>query len=268
MAGFGMQLWGIVQDLSQLDRIYDKGWQTFISNSGVLQYFGSRDQMTAEYFSKLCGVTTIRIFNLSYAISQTVGDFFSSGSSSSWGGGSSSSSSNTSSGSNTSKGDTRTVSANESQRSLVYPDELMVLAKDRQIVLVENFNPIRARKLQWYTEPDLKALGHALVAAPVAAGAPVTPLLAGQRPAPMPIDSTPLRSAPSAELPSLPALQAGARRAFDVHREQARRNPAAYGVAAALYIGVLPFVIGGVIWIFLTFFAGVVVAGYYAPSEP
>ena len=35
MAGFGMQLWGIVQDLSQLERIYGAGWQTFISNSGV-----------------------------------------------------------------------------------------------------------------------------------------------------------------------------------------------------------------------------------------
>ncbi len=51
MAGFGMQLWGIVQDLSQLERIYEKGWETFIGNSGVLQYFGSRDHKTAEYFS-------------------------------------------------------------------------------------------------------------------------------------------------------------------------------------------------------------------------
>jgi len=48
MAGFGMQLWGIVQDLSQLARVYgEHGWQTFISNSGVIQYFGSRDKMTA-----------------------------------------------------------------------------------------------------------------------------------------------------------------------------------------------------------------------------
>lgn len=60
MAGFGMQLWGIVQDLSQLEKIYDKGWETFVGNSGVLQYFGSRDQKTAEYFSKLCGVTTVQ----------------------------------------------------------------------------------------------------------------------------------------------------------------------------------------------------------------
>jgi type IV secretion system protein VirD4 len=59
MAGFGMQLWGIVQDLSQLEGIYGKGWETFIGNSGVLQYFGSRDHKTAEYFSKLCGVSTV-----------------------------------------------------------------------------------------------------------------------------------------------------------------------------------------------------------------
>lgn len=54
MAGYGMQLWGFVQDLSQLKRIYGEGWQSFIANAGVLQYFGSRDQMSAEYFSKLC----------------------------------------------------------------------------------------------------------------------------------------------------------------------------------------------------------------------
>ncbi len=71
MAGFGMQLWGIVQDLSQLARVYgEHGWQTFISNSGVIQYFGSRDKMTAEYFSSLCGVTTIEVHNLSWAFRQ------------------------------------------------------------------------------------------------------------------------------------------------------------------------------------------------------
>ena len=35
MAGFGMQLWGIVQDLSQLERIYGEGWQSFIANESV-----------------------------------------------------------------------------------------------------------------------------------------------------------------------------------------------------------------------------------------
>lgn len=48
MAGYGLQIWGIVQDLNQLERIYGKGWQSFISNTGMLNYFGSSDEMTAK----------------------------------------------------------------------------------------------------------------------------------------------------------------------------------------------------------------------------
>ena len=59
MAGFGMQLHMIVQDFNQLASLYEKRWQTFIANSGVIQIFGTNDLMTAEYTSKLCGVTTI-----------------------------------------------------------------------------------------------------------------------------------------------------------------------------------------------------------------
>ncbi len=59
MAGFGMQLHMIVQDLNQLASIYEQRWQTFIANSGVIQIFGTQDLMTAEYVSRLCGMTTI-----------------------------------------------------------------------------------------------------------------------------------------------------------------------------------------------------------------
>ncbi len=135
MAGFGIQLWGIVQDLSQLERIYGKGWQTFISNSGVLQYFGSRDQMSAEYFSKLCGVTTLKTLSttISNAVSSAVG-----------GGGSSQT--------------TGTTQA-EAQRSLSYPDELMTLPKGRQLLLIENMDPIAAEKITWYEHPELAERG-------------------------------------------------------------------------------------------------------------
>jgi len=148
MAGFGMQLWGIVQDLSQLERIYGDGWQTFISNSGVIQYFGSRDKITAEYFSTLCGVTTIRIFSLSYALGTVFGY--------SW---STSSGGSTTSGESESRSDTHTIGSNESQRQLAYPDELMVLKEDAEIVFVENYDPIHARKLRWYQNTELRALG-------------------------------------------------------------------------------------------------------------
>lgn len=165
MAGFGMQLWGIVQDLSQLARIYgETGWQTFISNSGVIQYFGSRDKMTAEYFSTLCGVTTIEVRNFSWAVGQ-VYSYFTSSSSSPQGGSSSS-------GSSTSTSTTETVGTNEAQRQLAYPDELMVLKGHEQIVFVENLDPISGEKVVWYEHPALKGHGvnlHKKAEAPPAA---------------------------------------------------------------------------------------------------
>ena len=146
MAGFGMQLWGIVQDLSQLEKIYGKGWETFIGNSGVLQYFGSRDHKTAEYFSKLCGVTTIVKFSITNAIARAFS------SSTGQGGGNSSSS--------TTHSDSTTLDI--AQRSLAYPDELMVLRENKQLVLIENFNPIPGKKVTWYDDADLKTLGKNL----------------------------------------------------------------------------------------------------------
>ena len=39
MAGFGIQFWGIVQDFSQLESLYGKGWQSFVANTGMINYF-------------------------------------------------------------------------------------------------------------------------------------------------------------------------------------------------------------------------------------
>lgn len=139
MAGFGMQLYGVVQDLGQLKRIYGDGYETFIGNSGVIQYFGSRDRMTADYFSALCGETTV--WNFSSAFSRTFG------SSSGKDGGSSSSGT----------GNTDTTAA--AQRKLAYPDELMRLPHDKQVVFIENMNPIIATKVPWYEDNSLQSKG-------------------------------------------------------------------------------------------------------------
>lgn len=147
MAGFGVQLWGIVQDLSQLERIYDKGWQTFIGNSGVIQYFGSRDLKTAEYFSKLCGVTTIEKFSFARSVAKAF-SFTRSASSS---GGSSSSSESTT--------HTDSMNTDLTQRNLAFPDELMVMRDNKELVFIENFNPIPARKISWFDDEVLKKLG-------------------------------------------------------------------------------------------------------------
>ena len=158
MAGFGMQLWGIVQDLSQLHRIYGDGWQTFIGNSGVLQYFGSRDKMTAEYFSDLCGVSTVP------TLSSSITKAFST--SSSKDGDSSSNSTSTS------------HNYGETQRKLIMPDELMRVPSHVQLLLVENLDPIAGIKINWYGEQRFSQHGvnlRALAPRPVP-GSPGSPL--------------------------------------------------------------------------------------------
>jgi len=135
MAGFGIQLWGIIQDFNQLERIYGDGWQSFVANAGMINYFGSSDQKTAEYFSSLCGETTV--WNFSSAIASAV----SSGS----GGGSNS---------NTNTDTTAAV-----QRKLAYPDELMRLKPNAQLVFIDNMYPLIANKVRWFEDNELKPLG-------------------------------------------------------------------------------------------------------------
>ncbi len=140
MAGYGMQLWGIVQDLSQLKGIYGDRWQSFIGNALAIQYFGSRDEFTAEYFSKMCGVTTV--WNFQSAVATAF--------SRSWGG---------PGGGSTSRSETETDTRSATQRRLIFADELMRLPKDKQLVFIEKMNPIQARRKPWFKDPEFKDKG-------------------------------------------------------------------------------------------------------------
>ncbi|MFZ5695161.1 MAG: type IV secretory system conjugative DNA transfer family protein [Pseudomonadota bacterium] len=142
MAGFGIQLWGIAQDLSQLKSIYGDGYEGMIANSGMIQYFGSRDRLTAEYFSALCGVTTV--WNLSHAIARTFG------------------SSSGKDGTSTSSSMSNTQNYAFAQRKLAFPDELMRLPSGKQLIFVENHHPIMGTKVRWFEDPGLKTLGRNL----------------------------------------------------------------------------------------------------------
>jgi type IV secretion system protein VirD4 len=59
IAGLGCKLWPVLQDLGQLKALYEKRWETFIGNAGVLQFFGNSDMQTLEWISKRLGETTI-----------------------------------------------------------------------------------------------------------------------------------------------------------------------------------------------------------------
>jgi type IV secretion system protein VirD4 len=58
--GFGIKLWTVWQDLAQAERLYGKGWESFVANAGVLQSFAPQDVVTAEHLSKLMPLTVMR----------------------------------------------------------------------------------------------------------------------------------------------------------------------------------------------------------------
>ena len=61
IAGFGVKLWTILQDLGQLQSLYEKRWETFLGNAGVIQFFGNNDLTTLEWISKRCGRTAVSV---------------------------------------------------------------------------------------------------------------------------------------------------------------------------------------------------------------
>ena len=55
IAGHGVTLWSFVQNLTQLQNLYPKNWETFIANSSVVTVSNVNDVTTAEYFSRRAG---------------------------------------------------------------------------------------------------------------------------------------------------------------------------------------------------------------------
>ncbi|WP_244832498.1 type IV secretory system conjugative DNA transfer family protein [Caballeronia sp. TF1N1] len=60
IAGFGVKLWPVLQDIGQLRTLYKNRWETFLGNAGVLQFFGNTDLGTLEWINKRCGRTSVR----------------------------------------------------------------------------------------------------------------------------------------------------------------------------------------------------------------
>jgi type IV secretion system protein VirD4 len=75
IAGFGVKLWPIIQDLTQLQRDYKDAWQTFMGNAGLLTFFGNTDLFTLEHISKRLGECEVirTVFNTQAGWQQSSG---------------------------------------------------------------------------------------------------------------------------------------------------------------------------------------------------
>ncbi|NKX39804.1 type IV secretory system conjugative DNA transfer family protein, partial [Rhodobacteraceae bacterium R_SAG5] len=112
MAGYGLQLWPILQDMSQLKDLYGDRAGTFIANAGVQQVFGVNDFETAKWLSQMIGQETAGFQTDSFK-----------------------------------PGDGPSFSNNLTGRDLLTPDEIMQLPPDRQLLRVQGQATAIAQKL-------------------------------------------------------------------------------------------------------------------------
>jgi len=59
MAGYGVKLWPIIQDLTQMKKHYRETWESFLANAGTMLFFANNDLTTLEWLSKRIGETEV-----------------------------------------------------------------------------------------------------------------------------------------------------------------------------------------------------------------
>ena len=127
LAGYGMSIWMIWQDLSQLKALYEHDWPSFIANAKIQQFFGINDHETAKYISEMLGAATIEI----ETTSQGVGT-----------GGMGIIRNSTNQSRNTS----------EISRNLLNPDEVRRLNRNAMLMFVQGIPPILAERIAYYQD--------------------------------------------------------------------------------------------------------------------
>ncbi|TDL74198.1 type IV secretory system conjugative DNA transfer family protein [Palleronia sediminis] len=123
MAGYGLQLWPILQDMSQLRDLYGQRASTFVANAGVQQVFGVNDYETAKWLSQSMGQGTIGYQTESHR-----------------------------------PGDMPTTGTQITGRDLLTPDEIMQMPSNVQLLRVQGKPTAIAGKLRYYADPEFAGL--------------------------------------------------------------------------------------------------------------
>jgi type IV secretion system protein VirD4 len=124
MAGYGVQLWPILQDIHQLRATYGHRAGTFLSNAGVLQVFGINDHDSARLISDLLGQETVVFQTMARALdSDKTGISY---------------------------------SQQHTGRPLLTPDEVRNLPANGQLLFLAGQRPIFAEKLAYFADPEFR----------------------------------------------------------------------------------------------------------------
>lgn len=124
VAGYGLKMYLITQDLTQLFAAYGKD-ESIISNCHVRIAYAPNKVETAELLSKMAGTTTVYRQTKSY------------------------------SGKRFGMQSNVSVSAQETQRPLLTADEAMRLPPDDMLIFVAGHSPIYGKKIKYYTDVEM-----------------------------------------------------------------------------------------------------------------
>ena len=126
--GYRVRLFLIIQDTEQLKGIYeDSGMNSFLSNATYRITFAANNVETAELISKMVGNKTVEQTSVNKP------KFFDMNPAS------------------------RTLQISQTQRALLLPQEVIMLPRDEQIILIESTSPIKSKKILYFEEPMFKS---------------------------------------------------------------------------------------------------------------
>ena len=130
--GFGVRLWLFVQDIPRLRDAYPKTWETFFTNTDVLQAFGaSNDRTTSDYLSWLTGETTIFVESENQSRGVSRGRWW-----------------------NSQRGTGQTVA--ERGRRLLTADEVRRMDRNDELLFLKGSEPLLARRLNYLTDLEFR----------------------------------------------------------------------------------------------------------------
>lgn len=137
LAGYGMTLWMVWQDLAQIKSIYENEWPSFLANAKVQQFFGINDHETAKMVSEMLGEETV----INESKSTTSGTSGEAGIFGSMSG-------------TRQKSESGSVSVAEASRHLLKPDEIRRLNREAMLMFVQGCPPILAQRLAYFQDGE------------------------------------------------------------------------------------------------------------------
>jgi type IV secretion system protein VirD4 len=126
LAGYGVLLWPILQDLSQLQDLYPHRWKSFLANAGAVQAFGVNDLGTAKYISDMLGNRTVMVRQ----VGRSGEAEFTHGS----------------------------ENYSATSRPLLMPQEIMRLTSNREILLLQGQSPVLAERVCYFSDKEFEGL--------------------------------------------------------------------------------------------------------------